>query len=354
MASSAWTRLEDELVGDAVHALAQRALRARGAPARRPRRWPGGPGTRAAGRRAPAGQQRGRDGDPADVRRRHRVAELQPAQRGQAGEPQRAREGDERRAPLQRARRPPTTAAGAMRQLGAGHRAVEPVGQLRLVRRPRPARSSARPRVGQAAGRRQRDVPDGRVELPALDGRGRRQRRAARDLLGARRAGRPGRPRPARSPPSARCSAPSRSPSPRRRSGSGPQAADPARRRPAGGERAAPAVGAVDRRDDGRDAGALPERGQQPGAVLARRPGRRGRDRRRRRRRAARAAAPTSAAEPGQRRLAPRDAVGELVAQRVEALARSGPRPAAPARRRARPGAGAARGRRGRRPRRPS
>ena len=76
-------------------------------------------------------------------------------------------------------------------------------------------------------------------------------------------------------------------------------------------------MGAVDRGDDGRDAGALPERGQQPGAVLAPDPA---------------GAAVTVAAgggerlrggpdvrrQPGQRGLAPRHAVGELVAQRVE------------------------------------
>ena len=99
----------------------------------------------------------------------------------------------------------------------------------------------------------------------------------------------------------------------------GPQAADPARRRPARGQRAAPAVGAVDRRDHGRDAGALPERGQQPGAVVAPDPAgaaaavaARGGERLRR--------GPDVRGEPGQRGLAPRHAVGELVAQRVEPL----------------------------------
>ena len=82
-------------------------------------------------------------------------------------------------------------------------------------------------------------------------------------------------------------------------------------------------MGAVDRRHHGRDAGALPERGQEPGAVLARDP--------------ARAAATLAAGvgerlgggddvggEPVERRLPARDAVGELVAQGVEAQAGPG------------------------------
>ena len=181
-----------------------------------------------------------------------------------------------------------------------------------------------RPRVGQVAGRRQRDVPDGRVELSTLDGRGRRERRAARDLLGARRAGAapgpvtPGPVAPER--PLLGALAVAEPQSPQR---VGPQAADPARRRPAGRERAAPAVGAVDRRHHGRDPGALPERRQEPGAVLARDP--------------ARAAATLAAGvgerlgggddvggEPVERRLPARDAVGELVAQGVEAQAGPG------------------------------
>ena len=270
-------------------------------------------------------ERRGRR-DAADVRGRDRVAELEVAEPGQHRQPQRARERDGGEQPLDPARHAPPARGPAHPQVGARHRAVEPVRELGLVGRRRAA-GEPRPGLRQAGRRLARERADGGVDLRALDRRGRGQR--GPPVLGRRSA--------AEAEPAQRVRA---------------QAPQPRGPGNAGRERAAVLVGALDGAHDAGQPGGVRERRGELLAVAPADPvgtavagGRPQRARRRRRRR--RRAAP---APPGGCARAPRP---PLAARPCPP--RSAPRARARARRRGRGRRARARGPRGRaRPGRPA
>ena len=177
--------------GDAVVQGAARppGAAARAEPVDQPVRARRGRCPRAARRRgAPVGT-----GTPRDVRCRDGVAELQIAESGEDGEPERAGERDDGERPLDPAcGAPPARAAHP--QVGARDRAGPGDPRARIVGGRRAAGQRG-PGLGQAGGGLAGERADGGVDLRALDRRGGRER-GARVFRGAR-------------------------PSPRRRSGSG-------------------------------------------------------------------------------------------------------------------------------------
>ena len=254
----------------------------------------------------PADEQRGRRGDARDVRRRDGVVELQVAEPGEHERATARRRARPRRSSALEPARPALHQRGARHpQVGAGHGAVEPVGELGLVRRSPRGAPSAGHGLRQAAAPRRRRA------------RGCAESTCARCTRRRAAAARSARPRRGASP----------RPQPPQRVGA--QAPQPARstasrwraRRGAGARarRRATTAGTPGRR--------RPSAASELRAVAAARPAARpGRSHAGGERRGARSS--TSAREPRERRLAaPRRA------PRAPRAARRAPRPCAPRRR---------------------